>query len=169
MGCHSLLQGIFLTQGLNLGLLHRRQIFYHLNHQGSPSLSHLWTQISRFQANTQSHMQNKTYTYKDTNRETWYSHSDIYRHTPPHTLVCHINMTHTEDTLSHSVTHSNSHRATHPFTLPHKLHIHMQSRMEVHVSSAIHTHIYNPTSTQSHTFTLTPMDPCAGVGCLTYS
>ena len=140
-----------------------------LNHQGSLSLSHLWTQISRFQANTQSHMQNKTYTYKDTNRETWYSHSDIYRHTPPHTLVCHINMTHTEDTLSHSVTHSNSHRATHPFTLPHKLHIHMQSRMEVHVSSAIHTHIYNPTSTQSHTFTLTPMDPCAGVGCLTYS
>ena len=34
VGCHFLLQGIFLTQGLNLGLLHCRQIFYHLNHQG---------------------------------------------------------------------------------------------------------------------------------------
>ena len=27
--------GIFLIQGLNLGLLHCRQIFYHLSHQGS--------------------------------------------------------------------------------------------------------------------------------------
>ena len=32
----SLLQGIFLIQGLNLGLLHCRQILYHLSHQGSP-------------------------------------------------------------------------------------------------------------------------------------
>ena len=31
----SLLQGIFLTQGSNLGLLHYRQILYHLSHQGS--------------------------------------------------------------------------------------------------------------------------------------
>ena len=30
-----LLQGIFLTQGLNLGLLHCRQILYHLRYQGS--------------------------------------------------------------------------------------------------------------------------------------
>jgi len=35
VGCHSLLQGIFPTQGLNLGLLHCRQI-YHLSNQGSP-------------------------------------------------------------------------------------------------------------------------------------
>ena len=28
VGCHSLLQGIFLTQGLNLGLLHCRRILY---------------------------------------------------------------------------------------------------------------------------------------------
>ena len=28
MGCHLLLQGIFLTQGLNPGLLHCRQILY---------------------------------------------------------------------------------------------------------------------------------------------
>ena len=30
-----LLQGIFLTQGLNLGLPHCRQILYHLSHQES--------------------------------------------------------------------------------------------------------------------------------------
>ena len=35
VGCHSILQGIFPTQGLNLGLLHCRQILYHLSHQGS--------------------------------------------------------------------------------------------------------------------------------------
>ena len=33
---HSLLQGIFQAQGLNLGFQHCRQILYHLNHQGSP-------------------------------------------------------------------------------------------------------------------------------------
>ena len=35
VGCHSLLQGIFLTQGWNPGLLHCRQVLYHLSHQGS--------------------------------------------------------------------------------------------------------------------------------------
>ena len=35
VGCHSLLQGIFSTQGLNLGLPHCKQILYHLSHQGS--------------------------------------------------------------------------------------------------------------------------------------
>ena len=30
---HSLLQGIFPTQGSNLGLLHFRQILYHLSYQ----------------------------------------------------------------------------------------------------------------------------------------
>jgi len=35
VGCHALLQGIFQTQGLNPGLPHRRQILYHLSHQGS--------------------------------------------------------------------------------------------------------------------------------------
>ena len=35
MGCHCLLQGIFPTQGSNLGLLHCRQILYHLSHQES--------------------------------------------------------------------------------------------------------------------------------------
>ena len=35
VGCHFLLQGIFSVQGLNLGLLHCRQILYRLCHQGS--------------------------------------------------------------------------------------------------------------------------------------
>ena len=38
VGCQSLLQGIFLTQGSNPGLLHCRQILYHLRYQGSPWL-----------------------------------------------------------------------------------------------------------------------------------
>ena len=33
--CHFLLQGIFPTQGSNLGLPHCRQTLYHLSHQGS--------------------------------------------------------------------------------------------------------------------------------------
>ena len=36
VGCHSFLQGIFLTSGLNPGLLHCRQILYCLSYQGSP-------------------------------------------------------------------------------------------------------------------------------------
>ena len=35
VGCHSLLQGIFPTQGLNLGVLHSGRILYLLSHQGS--------------------------------------------------------------------------------------------------------------------------------------
>ena len=36
VGCHALLQGIFLTQGSNPGLPDCRQILYYLSHQGSP-------------------------------------------------------------------------------------------------------------------------------------
>ena len=32
--CHFLLQGIFLTKGLNPGFLHYRQILYRLSYQG---------------------------------------------------------------------------------------------------------------------------------------
>ena len=41
VGCHFLLQGIFLTQGSNPGLLHCRQILYCLiqAHHGKPSKS----------------------------------------------------------------------------------------------------------------------------------
>ena len=52
MGSLSLLQGIFLTQELNWGLLHCRRVLYQLSYQGSPCLSlyfhrqqrlvHLW-------------------------------------------------------------------------------------------------------------------------------
>ena len=38
VGCHSLLQGIFPTQGSNPSLPHYRQILYCLSHQGSHSL-----------------------------------------------------------------------------------------------------------------------------------
>ena len=36
VSCHFLLQSIFLNQGSNPGLLHCRQIRYHLSYQGSP-------------------------------------------------------------------------------------------------------------------------------------
>ena len=35
VGCHFLLQGIFPTQGSNMGLSHCRHVLYHLSHQGS--------------------------------------------------------------------------------------------------------------------------------------
>ena len=35
MGYHFLLQGVFLTLGLNPGLPHYRQMLYRLSHQGS--------------------------------------------------------------------------------------------------------------------------------------
>ena len=37
MGCHALLQGIFLTQGCNPGLPHRRRVLYCLSYHGSPN------------------------------------------------------------------------------------------------------------------------------------
>ena len=36
MSCHSLLQGIYLTQRSNPGLMHCRQILYHPSHWGRP-------------------------------------------------------------------------------------------------------------------------------------
>jgi len=45
VGCHSLLQGIFPTQGSNPGLPHCRQILYHLIYQGSPHLSKVCLQL----------------------------------------------------------------------------------------------------------------------------
>ena len=40
MGCHFLLQGIFLTQGSKPGLLHCRQTLYHMSHPGSRGRGH---------------------------------------------------------------------------------------------------------------------------------
>ena len=45
VGCLSLLQGIFPTQGSSPGLPHCRWILYQLSHQGSPifkEMTHLW-------------------------------------------------------------------------------------------------------------------------------
>ena len=44
LGCHFLFQGIFPTQGSNVGLLHCRQILYlyRLSHQGSPLRGLTW-------------------------------------------------------------------------------------------------------------------------------
>ena len=39
VGCHFFLQGIFLMQEQNLGLLNCRQILYSLIHQASPTIS----------------------------------------------------------------------------------------------------------------------------------
>ena len=41
VGCYFLLQGIFPTQGLNLGLLHCRQTLYHLSHKESSLIENL--------------------------------------------------------------------------------------------------------------------------------
>ena len=38
VGCHALLQGIFLTQVSNPDLPHYKQILYHLSHQGRPRI-----------------------------------------------------------------------------------------------------------------------------------
>ena len=43
VGCHSLLQWIFLTQGLNPGLPYCRQILYCVSHQEGPQLK--WMSI----------------------------------------------------------------------------------------------------------------------------
>ena len=42
MGSHSLPQGVFLTQGSNPGLLHRRQILYCLSHQVYFTYLYIW-------------------------------------------------------------------------------------------------------------------------------
>ena len=47
VGRHFLLQEIFLTQGLNPGLPHCRQMLYHLSHQGRQSLKALIKQRLR--------------------------------------------------------------------------------------------------------------------------
>ena len=48
VGCHFLLQGIFPTQGSNLGLLHCRQILYRLSYKGSPVYQWYWPVIFCF-------------------------------------------------------------------------------------------------------------------------
>ena len=38
VGCHALLQGVFPTKGVNVGLPHCRRILHHLSHKGSPRI-----------------------------------------------------------------------------------------------------------------------------------
>ena len=45
VGCHALLQGIFLTQGWNPGLPHCRHVLCHLSHQGSLLWDHTFLYI----------------------------------------------------------------------------------------------------------------------------
>ena len=45
-GCCSLLQGILPTQGSNPGIPHYRQILYHLSHQGSLYMNHIFIHSS---------------------------------------------------------------------------------------------------------------------------
>ena len=64
--CHALLQGIFPTQESNPGLLHYRQILYHLSHQGSTSIlewgAHSFSRGSSWPKNSifQCHIADKT-------------------------------------------------------------------------------------------------------------
>ena len=59
VGCHFLLQGIFLTQGPNSGLLHCTQILYCLSHQGNPKMR-------RSQARVKSQRQPELWSINDT-------------------------------------------------------------------------------------------------------
>ena len=49
---HPLPQKIFLTQGTNLGLLHCRQILYHLSYQGKHTLPQCWGREKKKKANS---------------------------------------------------------------------------------------------------------------------
>ena len=51
MGSHSLLQGMFPTQGSNPGLPHCRRIFYQLSHKGSPLFCNFKIHISAKHSN----------------------------------------------------------------------------------------------------------------------
>ena len=60
VGSHSLLQGIFLNQGMNPGLPHHRQILFRLSHQENPQFSrafdkYLTVESSRSLSQTLSH------------------------------------------------------------------------------------------------------------------
>ena len=52
VGCHFLLQGIFLTQESNLGLLHCRQILYRSSYEGNPFMPLAFLQSETSQAST---------------------------------------------------------------------------------------------------------------------
>ena len=47
VSCHTLLQGVFPTQGSNPGLPHCWQILFHLSHQGNPKMSYLFLKLKK--------------------------------------------------------------------------------------------------------------------------
>ena len=55
VGSLPLLQGIFPTQGSNLGLLHCRRILYQLSHQGSPNRNKMPNKIMHLNLKTVPH------------------------------------------------------------------------------------------------------------------
>ena len=58
VGSHSLLQGIFPTQGSNPGLLHYRQILYQLSHKKSPRILE-WVAVPFSRGSSQSRNRTK--------------------------------------------------------------------------------------------------------------
>ena len=69
VGCHFLLQGIFQMHRLNPGLLHCRQILYHLSHKGSSGNVKDYTKMANGQSilkivNLQVGFKRKTTRYK---------------------------------------------------------------------------------------------------------
>ena len=56
VGCYSLSLGIFPAQGLNLSLLHCRQILCHLSHRGRPMLHFVNRQYWRDAARSRKHL-----------------------------------------------------------------------------------------------------------------
>ena len=62
-GSYSLLQGIFPTQGSNLGLLHCRQVLYHLSHQGS---THICVYVCVYiYIHTHKYIHNRIHTHRE--------------------------------------------------------------------------------------------------------
>ena len=64
---HSLLEGIFLTQESNLGLLHCRWSLYHLNHQGN----YVTLYISKYWVGQNIHLGFSITSYEKTQRKFW--------------------------------------------------------------------------------------------------
>ena len=66
VGCHFLLQGIFLTEGSNPGLPHYRQTLYHLSHRGSLIIQDNTKGSKRYKLESQDKRENKNNVSKNT-------------------------------------------------------------------------------------------------------
>ena len=135
MSCHSLLQEIFLTQGLNPDLPHFRQILYHLSHQGSPIYMcvcvyvYIYIYIYNFQRSRIGHIYIYTHTYICIYICIW-----LYTHI--YTYICDYIHTHTHIwVLSGSLCNSSVKHKT--------IHINSSSRVDIlyHIDLIIKTKI----------------------------